>query len=136
LNDYALLFPCDTDGQGQYRRPLNVVPFDSWRLVWFYLNHDIASISKPDSGGEAVLTHSKIKQFAADLFSYYEKKMRLDQFQKRILQRLRREEITNYDLREAFIRLAEEGFDGYTSEVWDDLCRDENGNNKTYEVRF
>jgi hypothetical protein len=136
LNDYALLFPCDVDEQGQCQRPVNVAPFDSWRLVWFYLNHELADVSKPDSGDETVLTHPKIKQFAADLFSYYEKKMRLDQFQKRILQRLRREEITNYDLREAFVRLAEEGFEGYTSEAWDDLCRDESGNNVTYEVRF
>jgi hypothetical protein len=129
LDDYALLFPSQ-------RQPLRA-SLDGWRLVWFYMNHPFAEVSKPENrGGETMFTHPKVKRFAADVFDFYRKEIGLEKFRQRVLNGFRRGEIDNKRLQGWFIDLAERGYDGYSNEAWDDLCRDENGNSVTYEVRF
>ena len=52
-----------------------------------------------------------------------------------IVDAFKKGDVTTADLQRWFINLG--GIkDGYTNEAWDDLCRDENGNNVTHEVRF
>jgi hypothetical protein len=82
-------------------------------------------------------TQPKIKQFANDVFEYFTviNKWDVDKFKKRILDRFRRNEILTWDIKRWFLNLAEIKT-GYTNEDWDDLCRDDNGNNKTGEVIF
>jgi len=138
LDDYTLLFPCQKNDAGHCAHPLKT-QLDGWKLVWFYLNHPdaLAQVARPISKkDQPMFTHPKVKQFAADVFDFYQKHIGLEKFQQRILNGFRRGEITNNRLRGWFIDLAERGYDGYTNEAWDDLCRDENGNDVTFEVRF
>lgn len=82
-----------------------------------------------------MLTNPKIKSFAYDLFNYYQSEKGLSYIKKRILDEFKRGGITTRDLQRWFFNLAEVK-EGYTNEEWDYLCRDEDGNNITYEVRF
>lgn len=54
-----------------------------------------------------------------------------------MLEGFRNNKIRDFDLQNWFCNLAEiTGKEGYTLDSWDDLCRDENGINNTYELRF
>jgi len=129
--EYVSLFPAETV------RPLRTQAF-GWRWIWFFLNHEQLHFERQTTireGGDKMLTNPKIKSFAYDLFGYYQRERGLPYIKKRILDEFKRGGITIGDLQRWFFNLAEVK-EGYTNEEWDNLCRDENGNNVTYEVRF
>lgn len=131
LDEYNLLFPSQI-------RPLKVEFNKGLRLIWFYLNYNTTDTQRISIDGELQMgTQPKIKQFANDVFEYFTviNKWDVDKFKKRILDRFRRNEILTWDIKRWFLNLAEIKT-GYTNEDWDDLCRDDNGNNKTGEVIF
>lgn len=128
LKDYTLLFP-----KRENAHPLSVRN-DAFKWIWFYLNHEAINNTKPE-GGDNLFTNPIINTFAKDTFDYYKRERGIKYIKKHILDGFRKGEITTSDLQRWFINLAEIE-DGYTNEAWDDLCRDENGNNVTHEVRF
>ena len=128
LEYYALLFP----------RELGIkqisVKKDAFKWIWFYLNHEDINDTIPE-GGDNLFTHPIIKTYAKDVFDYYQREKGIKYIKKNILDAFKKGEVTTSDLQRWFINLAEiKG--GYTNDAWDDLCRDENGNNVTHEVRF
>ncbi len=128
LEDYSLLFPRETETK-QIR-----IKNDGFKWIWFYLNHENINDKKPE-GGDNLFTHPLIKAFAKDTFDYYQKEKGMKYIEKKILDAFKKGEITTSDLQRWFINLAKIK-EGYTNEKWDDLCRDDNGNNMTNEVRF
>ncbi len=82
-----------------------------------------------------MFTNPKIKQFARDVFDHYSEWHGLGRVKRDILDAFRHGNITTGDLQRWFCNLAETK-EGYTNEDWDDLCRDEDGNNVTAELRF
>ena len=133
LNEYIQLFPSQL-------HPLKASMNRGVRLIWYYLHlQDTTEVQRATITGEnqSMFTHPKIKDFAGEMFRYYtqEKKWNLSKFKTRILDGFRRKEINNWDVQQWFLNLAET-HNGYTSEDWDDLCRDEAGNNVTHEVMF
>lgn len=131
LDEYTLLFPSQMH---PLKAPLN----SGLRLIWFYLNQDTTYAQRALMDGDLLMfTHPKIKLFANDIFEYFTiiNKWEIDKFKKRILDRFRRSEISTWDIQRWFLNLAELKT-GYTNEDWDDLCRDNNGNNTTNEVIF
>jgi len=135
LGDYLYLFPCTL-------HPLRADALKqsiSRRIIWFYLNHDLANIKQPKIGGTITMfvhpKYPKIKSFAQDFFEYYISKEGKERFEKRILSAFKQEKIKPYTVADWFATLAEIK-DGYTNEEWDDLCRDENGNSDVWEVLF
>jgi len=132
LDEYARLFPSQL-------HPLRANMNRGMRLIWYYLNQDTSQAQRATIIGEdhSMFTHPKIREFAGHIFSYFteEKRWKLDKFKSRILNGFRRNEINNWDVQEWFLRLTET-HEGYTSDDWDDLCRDEAGNNVTREVIF
>ena len=78
-----------------------------------------------------------IKQFAKDIFDWYVSKHGEEKFKRVILGGFRDNKIKDANLQRWFCNLAEiQGKENYTNEAWDDLCRNENGINNTYELRF
>jgi hypothetical protein len=133
LDEYIRLFPSQL-------HPLKASMTKGMRLIWYYLNQkDTAQAQRAAINGEnqSMFTHPKIRNFAGEMFRYYtqEKKWSHNKFKTRILDGFRRNEITNWDVQQWFQNLAEI-HEGYTNEDWDDLCRDESGNNVTREVLF
>jgi hypothetical protein len=133
LDEYLSLFPSQL-------HPLKADMNSGMRLIWFYLNlNDTAQAQRATITGEnqSMFTHPKIRDFAGDMFRYYtqEKKWSLSKFKTHILEGFRRNAINNWDVQQWFLNLAET-HDGYTNEDWDDLCRDDAGNNITHEVMF
>lgn len=130
LDEYVALFPCE------FLHPLRVY-WRGWRWLWFYLNCDNLSTNAETMRWEdiAMFTHPKIKQFARDVFDNYLQRRGLTRVKRDLLDRFRRGAVTIADLQQWFCNLAETKA-GYTNEDWDDLCRDENGNNVVHEVRF
>ncbi len=132
---YAALFPITGD------RPIRVDNF-GWRFIWFYLNHeDLNSNPQKNMEGKDMMTNNRfrqtIKNFAKDVFDWYVEKNGEDKFKRKILDGFRNNKIRDFDLQNWFCDLAEiSGKEGYTLDSWDELCRDENGNNNTYELRF
>ncbi len=130
LEEYVTLFPAET------LHPLRA-QWRGWLWLWFYLNHENLSteVEPPRWEEVAMFTNPRIKQFARDVFDDYKERRGLARVKRDILDRFRRNEITTADLQRWFCNLAETK-EGYANENWDDLCRDENGNNITNEVRF
>lgn len=130
LEEYVQLFPCETV------HPLRVGTH-GWKWIWFYLNHqDLKAETRATILTEAAMfTNPKIKRFAQDVFDYYLEQRGPEHIKKRILDAFRRNVITTSDLQRWFCNLAETR-EGYSNEDWNDLCRDENGNNVTAELRF
>lgn len=128
LEDYTLLFPSERE-----TKQISVKK-DAFRWIWFYLNHEDINNTKPE-GGDNLFTHPLIKIFAKDALNYYKRERGIKYIKKNILDAFKKGDVTTSDLQRWFVNLAEIK-DGYTNEAWDDLCRDENGNNVTYEVRF
>lgn len=132
LDEYISLFPSQL-------HPLKANMNRGMRLIWYYLNQDTSMAQRATINGEtqSMFTHPKIKKFAKEIFCYYtqEKRWSLNKFKTRILEGFRRNEIRASDVQLWFERLAET-HDGYTNEDWDDLCRDDTGNNVTHEVIF
>jgi CRISPR-associated protein Cst1 len=130
LEEYVLLFPCETF------QPLRT-QWRGWLWIWFYLNHEnlSADVEPPQWEEVAMFTNSRVKQFALDVFDDYRERRGLARVKRDILDHFRRGEISTANLQRWFCNLAERK-EGYTNEDWDDLCRDENGNNVTNEVRF
>ncbi len=128
LEEYTTLFPREEEAHHLSVRN------DTYRWIWFYLTHDNLSEIKPE-GGFNLFTHPLIKIFARDTFVYYQNEKGLKFIKKNILEAFKKGDVSTSDLQRWFISLGEIR-EGYTNETWDDLCRDENGNNLTYEVRF
>jgi hypothetical protein len=130
LEEYVLLFPCEA------LQPLRTHT-RGWFWLWFYLNHESLSTEVEALRWEdvAMFTHPRIKQFARDVFDDYAQRRGLGRVKRDLLERFRRGAITVADMQQWFCGLAETR-EGYTNEDWDDLCRDEQGNNVVYEVRF
>jgi len=132
LDEYVRVFPSQL-------HPLKSDMRSGLRLIWYYLNLDTTNAQRATVTGEdnQMFTHPKVKEFAKHVFAYHtqEKRWRHDKFKARILDGFRRNEIGSRDAQRWFTNLAET-HEGYTSEDWDDLCRDDNGNNVTYEVMF
>lgn len=84
-----------------------------------------------------MFTHPKIKTFAKDLFDYFtqQRKYTPEKLKENILDRFKRKKLTQLDAQRWFLSLAETK-SGYSNEDWDNLCRDENGANNTFEVMF
>lgn len=135
LEDYLVLFPCTIHPLRADSSKQSI----SRRIIWFYLNHDMTVIKKPDMGGDiAMFAHpkyAKIKSFAREFFEYYISHEGKERFEKRILTAFKQEQIKPYTIEDWFATLAEIK-DGYTNEEWDDLCRDENGKSDVWEVLF
>ncbi len=132
---YIALFPIIGN------KPIRVGNF-GWRFIWFYLNHENLN-SKPPKNmeGEDMINDNRfrqtIKDFAKDIFYWYVEKNGEDKFKRKVLEGFRNNKIRDFDLQNWFCNLAEiTGKEGYTLDSWDDLCRDENGINNTYELRF
>lgn len=128
LEDYTLLFPRERE-----IKQISVKK-DAFKWIWFYLNHEDIDSTKPE-GGDKLFTHSLIKTFAKDTFDYYQRERGIKYIKKNILDAFKKGDVATSDLQRWFINLAKIK-DGYTNEAWDDLCRDENGNNVTDEIRF
>ncbi len=128
LEEYTTLFPREEECHHLSLRK------DAYRWIWFYLNHEDLNEVNPE-GGDELFTHPLIKTFAKDTFDYYQKEKGLKFIKKNILEAFKKGDISTADLQRWFIDLGEIK-EGYTNETWDALCRDENGNNLTYEVRF
>jgi hypothetical protein len=132
LDEYTGLFPVQL-------HPLKANMNRGMRLIWYYLNQNTLQAQRATSAGEDknMFTHPKIRQFANQMFRYYiqDKNWSLSKFKTRILEGFRRKQISNWDVQQWFLNLAETQ-DGYTNEDWDDLCRDDEGNNAMHEVIF
>lgn len=128
LEEYTALFPGEEVHHGL------LVKKDAFKWIWFYLNHEELADVKPE-GGDILFTHPLIKTFARDTFDYYLKEKGLKYIKRNIIDEFKKGEVKTLDMQRWFINLAEIK-EGYTNEIWDDLCRDENGNNNIYEVRF
>lgn len=129
LDEYTCLFPMET------RTPLRVSN-KGWKYIWFYLNHDSPSDNQTNTIGETeMFTHPKIKAFAKDYFDYFLEKRSLRKFELYVLEPFEKSQVTSRTMQEWYCELAKSK-EGYTSEEWDDLCKDENGNDAIYEVRF
>ncbi|MBI5181338.1 MAG: hypothetical protein HZA06_00315 [Nitrospirae bacterium] len=128
LEDYTMLFPRKEESHSFS------VKNNAFKWIWFYINHEAINNTKQE-GGDKLFTHSLIKTFARDTFDFYQKERGIKFIKRNILEAFKKGEVVTYDLQRWFVNLAEIK-DGYTNEAWDDLCRDENGNNVTYEVRF
>jgi len=130
LEEYVQLFPA------QPRRPLRVQTH-GWKWLWFYLNHqDFKADAEATPEMEvSMFTNPNIKRFARDVLDYYLERRGLERIKRDIIDAFRRNAITTADLQRWFCNLAETR-EGYRTEDWDDLCRDENGNNVTAELRF
>ncbi len=128
LEEYVILFP--------YRslHPVSVKS-DAYRWIWFYLNHDELCDEKIKRGEDEMFANPKIKSFAKDVFDYYRTQKGLNHIKKNILDAFRGGKIYTSDLQTWFFNLGEIK-EGYTNEEWDNLCRDENGENNIWELRF
>ncbi len=129
LDEYASLFTMEM------KMPLKVAS-KGWKYIWFYLNHRELSDNQTNTiGGKDMLTHPKIKVFAKDYFDYFMGKRSLRKFESYVLERFEKGQVTSRTMQEWYCELAKVK-EGYSSEEWDDLCKDENGNDAIYEVRF
>ncbi len=132
---YVALFPIIGN------KPLRVNSF-GWRYIWFYLNHKELNVNSPDFIEEDSMSikndfRKTIKRFAKDVFDWYVSKHGEDKFKRVVLNGFSNNKIKDADLQRWFCNLAEiPGKADYTNEAWDELCRDENGTNRTYELRF
>lgn len=129
LEEYTTLFPQDIQN-----KHLTIQP-DGYKWIWFYLNHDISQRLKTFIGGKALNTNPRIKTFARDLFEYYSNIRGIQYIKKNIIDGFKNNKITGNDMRNWFIMLAETK-QGYTSESWDELCRNDDGDDQIGEVRF
>jgi len=113
-----------------------------WRYIWFCLNHENLDSNSPQSmeGNNMAIDNlfrQTIKRFAKDVFDWYIEKNGEEKFKKRILDGFRNNKIRDADLQRWFCNLGEmPGKENYTNESWDELCRDETGANRTFELRF
>jgi len=131
LDEYTSLFPMET------RMPLKVAN-KGWKYIWFYLNHEELSDNQTNTiGGTEMLTHPKIKAFAKDYFDYFMQKHKrsLRKFELYVLEPFEKNQVITRTMKEWYCELAKEK-EEYTCEEWDDLCKDDNGNDAIYEVRF
>ncbi len=132
---YAALFPITNN------RPIRVDNF-GWRFIWFYLSHERLNSNPPKFMEENDMTidnpfRQTIKRFAKDVFDWYVEKNGVEKFKKKILDGFRNNKIRDADLQRWFCNLGEvPGNENYTNDAWDDLCRDETGANRTFELRF
>ncbi len=132
LDEYTCLFPMET------MMPLRVSNKGWKKYIWFYLNHDSPSDNQTTTiGGTEMFTHPKIKVFAKDYFDYFMEKQKgsLRKFELYVLEPFERGQVTSRKMQEWYCELAK-AKEGYTCDDWDDLCKDENGNDEIYEVRF
>ncbi len=127
LEEYTNLFPREDTHHLSIEK-------NGFKWIWFYINHEGIRNDKP-RGGDKLFTHPKIRTFAKDIFDYYEKEKGIKYIKKKLIDAFRNDTVTTSDLQRWFGNLTEIK-DGYTNEDWDNLCRDENGNNVTYEVKF
>ncbi|MCZ7380505.1 MAG: hypothetical protein O8C64_02865 [Candidatus Methanoperedens sp.] len=128
LEEYIKLFPYNS------LHPLKVKK-DAYRWIWFYLNHEILSTEKIKDGEDDMFANPKIKSFAKDVLEYYSSRRGLNYIKKNILDAFREGKIYTSDIQRWFTNLGEIK-EGYTNEEWDDLCRDENGENNLWEIKF
>ncbi len=130
LDEYTSLFPIES------HNPLKVSG-QGWKYIWFYLNHSKLENNQTNFGDKTMFTHPKVKTFAQDYFKYFMGKHNgsLRKFELYILEPFERGQISSRSMQEWFCELAKV-HDSYTSEEWDDLCKDDNGNDAIYEVRF
>jgi len=131
LDDYICLFPKET------QMPLRTTYF-GWEYLWFYLNHEKLEDSVPNFIGDyTMLTHPKIKSFAEDYFDFCmnTKKYSNRKFEKNVLEKFKNNQVSAKTMQDWFCELASDK-ETYSSEEWDGLCKDENGNEAIYEVRF
>ena len=128
LEEYITLFPYNSF------HPLKVKK-DAYKWIWFYLNHDSLSNEKIKEGEDKMFANPKIKSFAKDVFEYYRSQRGLNYIKKSILDAFREGKVYTSDLQRWFFNLGEIK-EGYTNEEWDNLCRDENGENNIWELRF
>lgn len=132
---YTALFPILGN------RPIRVDNF-GWRYIWFYLNHENLSPNPQQyMEGDCMAIDNQfrqtIKRFSQDVFDWYVEKNGEEKCKKKILDGFRNNKIRDADLQLWFCNLGEiPGKEGYTNEAWDDLCRDETGANRTFELRF
>ncbi|MFH1472133.1 MAG: Cas8a1 family CRISPR/Cas system-associated protein [Nanoarchaeota archaeon] len=128
LEEYVTLFPY---------RSLHPVSarIDAYRWIWFYLNHDELCNEKIKRGEDEMFANPKIKSFTKDMFDYYRAQKGLNYIKKNILDAFRGGKIYTSDLQTWFSNLGVDK-DGYTNEDWDNLCRDENGDNNLWELKF
>ena len=89
-----------------------------------------------------MFTNPKIQTFARDVFDYFmegkggrDRARGLAYIKRHVLEPFGRGKVTNNVLRQWFCKLAETR-EGYRCEDWDSLCRDEQGNDATGELRF
>lgn len=133
LEDYSLLFPKENDIKHFS------VKKEAFKWIWFYLNQDNINDKKPAKEAITCMDnhYQIVKTFAKDTFDYYKQKERreIKYIKNNILDKFKKGDISTHDMKRWFINLAEDK-KGYTNDAWDDLCRDDNGNNNTSEVRF
>lgn len=128
LDEYIRLFPYNS------MHPLKVKK-DAYRWIWFYLNYEKLSNEKIKESENDMFANPKIKSFAKDIFEYYSSRRGLSYIKKNILDTFREGKIYTSDIQRWFTNLSEIK-EGYTNEEWDILCRDENGDNNLWELKF
>ncbi|MDD5090316.1 MAG: hypothetical protein PHQ23_05305 [Candidatus Wallbacteria bacterium] len=133
LEDYLLLFPCVAGPVRIVKKKAEI----SANIIWFYLHHDIKDCMIADGGGTMPMhpKHLKIKTFAQEFFKHYIDNEGLTRFEKRIKPLLLQNQLKPQTIEDWFVSLAGIN-DGYSNEEWDDLSRDESGNNELWEVIF
>jgi len=134
-DEYSALFPIIGSN------PIKIDSF-GWKFIWFYLNHEELNNQRPQFIEASIMSYENkfrkiIKQFAEDVYDWYTSKHGKDNFHRKILEGFKNNKIPVSRLQQWFCNLAElPGKEHYTNEAWDELCRDENNNNRIYEVRF
>lgn len=132
---YLALFPITGHNPIRVNNP-------GWNYIWFYLNHNNLNSNPPTITKEDILSidsqfRQSIKEFAKDVFEWYSEKHGTEKFKRVVLDGFRNDKIKDSDLQRWFCNLGEiPGKENYTNETWDELCRDDYGKNRTFELRF
>ncbi|HTN08482.1 hypothetical protein [Agriterribacter sp.] len=132
---YLKIFPCSIHPLKLDDKIKNI----NHKIIRYYLYQtELLKIELPMLKDQSFAhpKYLKIKSFAKDFFDSYIDEEGKDRFKRRILNVFSNNQIKPRDIENWFASLAESGKKNYTNEEWDDLCRNEDGENDVWEVMF
>lgn len=132
---YLNLFPCNVHPIRLNDKNKDI----NCNIIRYYLFQTTLSKTELPMLKEHSFAHpkySKVKYFAKDFFDFYIAEEGKERFKKRIINAFSNNQIKPQNIENWFAWLAEAGKDGYTNEEWDDLCRNESGENEIWEIIF